>query len=117
VTLWLDTSTNAPTIWMMNGILVVSMTTLVAPPPSWRLVGTSDVNGDGKADILWQNADGTTTVWEMNGTTIAAAVAVGIPGAAWVLNNNDPPLLSGAGSEFSIGSGTTAANAMHIGRG
>jgi hypothetical protein len=26
--------------------------------PSWHIVGTGDHNGDGKADILWQNDNG-----------------------------------------------------------
>ena len=29
-----------------------------------------DFNGDGKADILWQNDDGTAGVWLMNGTSV-----------------------------------------------
>jgi hypothetical protein len=117
--LWLNTITNAPTIWIMNGTSVASMATLSAPPPSWRLVGTSDLNGDGKADILWQNSDGTATVWEMNGTTVTTAVAVGNPGVPWILNNNDPPLPSTA--DASGGNGTTrlsmpdAANAAAAG--
>jgi hypothetical protein len=76
----------------MNGTSVVSMATLPAPPPSWRLVGTSDLYGTGMADILWQNSDGTVSVWQMNGTSIVSAVDVGNPGAFWILNNNDPPL-------------------------
>ena len=31
----------------------------VNPGPSWQIKGGGDFNGDGKADILWQNADGT----------------------------------------------------------
>jgi hypothetical protein len=101
---------------------VVSMTTLTAPPSSWRLVGTSDVSGDGKADILWQISDGTAEVWEMNGTSIAAAVAVGNPGAAWVLNNNDPPLPSAvqpgtADAAAVLGPITTGAGAVLTGAG
>ena len=30
---------------------------------------TADFNGDGKADILWQNDNGMPAIWTMNGTT------------------------------------------------
>jgi hypothetical protein len=29
----------------------------------------SDFNGDGKADVLWQNSSGARAIWLMNGTT------------------------------------------------
>ena len=46
--------------------------------------GTGDFNFDGKADILWQNDDGTPGIWLMNGLTVLAAAPVGInPGPAW----------------------------------
>ena len=28
---------------------------------------TSDFNGDGKSDILWQNDNGQVAIWELNG--------------------------------------------------
>jgi hypothetical protein len=35
--------------------------------PDWRIVGTGDYNGDGFADILWeQTVNGTRVVWSMN---------------------------------------------------
>jgi hypothetical protein len=37
----------------------------------------ADVNGDGKTDVIWQNAKGTVAVWLMNGTVIET---VGFPG-------------------------------------
>jgi hypothetical protein len=43
-----------------------------------------DFNADGKADILWQNADGTPAVWLMDGTNVVAGANAGAnPGAAW----------------------------------
>ena len=58
----------------------------------WRLIGTvggqsvvavavptaRDINGDGKADLVWRHADtGDVAVWLLNGTTIAGAEVVG----------------------------------------
>ena len=32
-------------------------------PTAWRVIGTGDFNGDGSADVLWRNADGSFTNW------------------------------------------------------
>lgn len=37
----------------------------------------ADLNGDGKADVMWQHSNGTVAVWLMNGTVIDS---VGFPG-------------------------------------
>jgi hypothetical protein len=48
---------------------------------------TGDFNGDGKADILWQNDNGTPYIWEVNGTTVIGGgmPANYNPGADWHL--------------------------------
>ena len=48
--------------------------------------GTSRVfNGDSKADILWQNDDGTPAIWTMDGTNVMSMGAAGSfnPGSDW----------------------------------
>jgi FG-GAP-like repeat len=63
-------------IWQMNGTTALSKD-LTTPYPSvdnsWKIAGTSDFNGDGKADILWRNDNGSVETWLMNGSTVTAA--------------------------------------------
>jgi hypothetical protein len=52
--------------------------------PSLHAIGTGDFNADGKADILWQNKDGTPAVWLMDGTHLISGANVGFdPGSNW----------------------------------
>ncbi len=45
---------------------------------------TSDFNGDGTSDILWQNANGQPATWLLNNTTPISEPAVGTnPGPSW----------------------------------
>lgn len=45
-----------------------------------------DIDGDGKADIVWRNtSNGTTAIWLMDGTTIASPSFPGGVPAAWVI--------------------------------
>jgi hypothetical protein len=46
----------------MNGANVIGGGVLGNPGPSWHVAGTGDFNGDGHADILWQNADGSVAI-------------------------------------------------------
>src|SRR5437899_12530873 len=44
----------------------------------------SDFNGDGKADILWQNSStGQRVIWLMNGTTHQSTVSLGTVSTSW----------------------------------
>ena len=61
-------------VWFMNGTTMTSSTLLTPSTtgdPNWRVVGVSDFNGDGKPDIILENA-GTIGVWIMNGTTMTS---------------------------------------------
>ena len=42
----------------------------------------SDFNGDGKADVLWQNSSGARAIWLMNGTTYSSSVYFGTAATA-----------------------------------
>jgi hypothetical protein len=74
--LWRDT--NGLLIdWTMNGSQITSSQTVTLggsaamPDSSWSVAAIGDFNGDGKADILWRNTNGTLIDWEMNGSQIA----------------------------------------------
>ena len=54
------------------------------PGPTWHVKEAIDANGDGKADILWQNDNGTPGVWLMDGVNVLqTGGALNNPGAAW----------------------------------
>ena len=42
-----------------------------------------DFNGDGDADILWRNNDGSIAIWLMNGFKIAESCVLGKPATTW----------------------------------
>jgi hypothetical protein len=55
------------------------------PGPNWQVKGTSDFNGDGNSDILWQSDDGAPAIWLMNGMNFLSGAAAGSfnPGSDW----------------------------------
>jgi hypothetical protein len=43
----------------------------------WKVIAAADLNGDGKADLLWHNAStGQTAAWLMNGTSVLTWTAL-----------------------------------------
>jgi hypothetical protein len=68
---WQERASGALALWSMNGLNRLAgknLTPSAVTDLSWRIVGSGDFDGDGKADLLWQNdATGQVVVWYMNG--------------------------------------------------
>ncbi len=84
--LWYHRTSGAVAAWYLNGVSIKSSGISVAAVPdlNWQIVGTPDLNSDGKADILWQHAPtGTVAVWYMNGATLTSAAVITAVGSTW----------------------------------
>ncbi|MBI3414948.1 MAG: hypothetical protein HY043_06435 [Verrucomicrobia bacterium] len=75
-------------VWLMNGVDLVQGELLNPATPSdknWRVVGTVDLNKDGKTDLLFQHTDGSVGVWFMDGNNLDRATLLNPsqPGPGW----------------------------------
>jgi alpha-tubulin suppressor-like RCC1 family protein len=70
--LWHNQQTGQLVYWLMDGVVRkpagLGITTPSQVSPDWEVVGTPDLDGDGKPDILWRNQQtGQLVYWFMNG--------------------------------------------------
>ncbi|MEO8326092.1 MAG: VCBS repeat-containing protein, partial [Nitrospirota bacterium] len=78
--IWHNSNTESVAIWFMNGFTVksVEFPGQIFQPTEQHIKGVKDMNGDGKADIIWQNAvSQNVAVWLMNGSSILSTVNLG----------------------------------------
>lgn len=67
-------------VWLMNpgGVIGGAYALPQVPDPAWRLMGVSDVNADGKPDLVWFHVRVMSSVtWLMDGPTIVGAGGYG----------------------------------------
>ena len=75
--LWHKSDTGELAVWSLNGATVTATQRLSVgsmTDTSWKLVGAEDVNGDRKADILWQHTDGSVATWYLDGATVTTTL-------------------------------------------
>ncbi len=77
-------------IWFMDGATPYKQSAIGTVDTAWQIAGTSslvqstgDFDGDGNADMLWRNSDGSVGIWLMNGTSPKAQVGIGVVDTAW----------------------------------
>jgi hypothetical protein len=68
----------------MNSSGGVTSTAGLMAASSWKIVGTSDINGDGFSDILWQDsADNTAVIWFMNSSGVMTSGSTILGPSTW----------------------------------
>jgi serralysin len=87
------------TIWLMNGASITSGNAVtfngaaLSVDASWHVVEVGDFDGDGNADVLWRNDDGSLAEWLMNGSQVASSTSPTLqgasiaPGSSWQIQN------------------------------
>jgi len=64
-------------IWDVTGTTQNSSAVAGGAPAEWTIVGTGDLNGDGRDDMVWRHTSGGVAGWLMNGTTATSTAMIG----------------------------------------
>ncbi|MGZ5675507.1 MAG: DUF7948 domain-containing protein [Usitatibacter sp.] len=84
---WRNTADGSILQWLMSGTTLVQQTSLGAPGTTDQPKHIADFNGDRKADMIWEDVDGTTSMTLFNGAAVTFdGVLVG-PGTGWSVSH------------------------------
>jgi hypothetical protein len=84
---WQNPATGDSQVWFMTGAqsATISGSAALSGPNTWQIVGAADFDGNGHADLVWQDpATGASQVWLMDGaqgTTIIGSAPLSGPNA------------------------------------
>ena len=77
--LWRHMKSGVTAIWYMNGDRQTSgsvVESTAVADLNWTIVAVTDVNADGKGDIIWQHSNGNLAAWVMNGHRVSQGTAL-----------------------------------------
>ena len=80
--IWRNSVTGELAEWQLHSSDIIGSADLnaggvaVRPDASWGIIGVGDFNGDGNADLLWRNTNGTVSEWLMHGSTVIDSSAL-----------------------------------------
>ena len=66
--------------WMLRGTQVIAtpMLSISKAAAGWKVRAVGDINGDGRADLIWRQADGSLAAWTMNGAQVIGTAYLSI---------------------------------------
>jgi hypothetical protein len=62
-------------VWNMSGVNAIGMANLndtTSADPTWKIVGSGDLDGNGKPEIIWQRDNGDVCAWAMDGELLSS---------------------------------------------
>jgi hypothetical protein len=87
---WQNIADGRTSAWLMNGLTMREGTLFSipqVPDTNWRICSVGDLNGDGRADLIWQHrGEGWISAWLMNGVTVLSGILLTpsqVPDTEW----------------------------------
>jgi hypothetical protein len=78
--LWQNQADGRIWVWKLRedtGLETSPITPEVVSDLNWKIRAVADMNGDDKADLIWQHrVDGRVAVWLMNGTSMVSGIVI-----------------------------------------
>jgi hypothetical protein len=69
----------------MQGLSILTNPMVFNGATVWQVVAASDVDGNGRSDLIWRGPAGYSVVWLMNGAAQAGAMYLTL-GSQWLLS-------------------------------